>query len=47
MGKKRQTCEDQACEDQEQMFDAALSANDHPAYDRIIDYGATQHMIFE
>jgi hypothetical protein len=37
----------QACEDQEQMFVAALSANDHTAYDWIIDFGATQHMTFE
>ncbi len=37
----------QACEDQEQMFVATLGANDHTTYDRIIDFGATQHMTFE
>ncbi len=37
----------QACEDQERMFIAALSANDHTAYHWIIDSGATQHMTFE
>jgi len=37
----------QACEDQEQMFVAAFSANDHTTYDWIIDFGATQHMTFE
>jgi hypothetical protein len=29
------------------MFVVALSANDHMAYDWIINFGATQHMIFE
>ncbi len=33
----------QACEDHEQMFVAALSANDHTTYDWIVDSGATQH----
>jgi hypothetical protein len=37
----------QACEDQEQMFVVALSANDHTAYHWIIDSGTTQHMTFE
>jgi hypothetical protein len=37
----------QACEDHEQMFVAALSANDHTTYDWIVDSGATQHMTFE
>ncbi len=37
----------QACEDHEQMFVAALSANDHTTYDWIVDFGATQHMTFE
>jgi hypothetical protein len=37
----------QACEDQEQMFVAAFGANDHTAYDWIIDSSATQHMTFE
>ncbi len=37
----------QACENQEQMFVAALSANEHTAYDWIIDFGSTQHMTFE
>jgi hypothetical protein len=37
----------QACDDQEQMFVAALSANDHTAYDWIIDFDATQHLTFE
>jgi succinate dehydrogenase flavin-adding protein (antitoxin of CptAB toxin-antitoxin module) len=37
----------QACEDQKQMFVAALSVNDHTMYDWIIDFGsATQHMTF-
>jgi hypothetical protein len=31
----------QACEDHEQMFVAALSANDHSTYDWIVDSGAT------
>jgi hypothetical protein len=30
----------QACEDHEQVFVAALSANDHTTYDWIVDYGA-------
>jgi hypothetical protein len=37
----------QVCEDQEQMFVAALSANDHTTYDWIIDFSATQHMTFK
>jgi hypothetical protein len=37
----------QACEDHEQMFVAALSANDHTTYDWIVDSGATQHMTFQ
>jgi hypothetical protein len=37
----------QACEDHEQMFVAALSANDHTTYDWIVDSGATQNMTFE
>jgi len=37
----------QACEDQKQMFVAALSANDHTTYDWIIDSSATQHMTFK
>jgi len=37
----------QVCEDHEQMFIAALSANDHTTYDWIVDYGATQHMTFQ
>ncbi len=37
----------QACEDHEQMFVVALSANDHTKYDWIVDSGATQHMTFE
>jgi hypothetical protein len=37
----------QACEHHEQMFVAALSANDHTMYDWIVDLGATQHMTFE
>ncbi len=37
----------QACEDHEQMFVVALSANDHTTYDWIIDFGATQHMTFK
>ncbi len=37
----------QACEDHEQMFVAALSANDHTTYDWIVDSDATQHMTFE
>jgi hypothetical protein len=34
----------QACEDHEQMFVVAFSANDHTTYDWIVDFGATQHM---
>jgi hypothetical protein len=37
----------QACDDQEQMFVTALSANDHARNNWIIDFGATQHMTFE
>ncbi len=37
----------QACEYQEQMFVAALGANDHTTYNWIIDSNATQHMTFE
>jgi len=37
----------QACEDHEQMFVLALSANDHTIYDWIVDSGAMQHMTFE
>ncbi len=37
----------QACEDQEQMFVATLSANDHMTYNWIVDFGTTQHMTFE
>jgi len=37
----------QAYEDHEQMFVAALNANDHTTYDWIVDLGATQHMTFE
>ncbi len=37
----------QACEAQEQMFVATLSANDHMAYHWIIDSSATQDMTFE
>ncbi len=37
----------QACENQEQMFVAALGANDQTTYDWIIDFGATKHMTFE
>jgi PAB1-binding protein PBP1 len=37
----------QACEDQEPMFVAALSANDHTAYHWIINSSATQYMTFE
>jgi len=37
----------QACDDQEQMFVTALSANDHGRNDWIIDSSATQHMTFE
>ncbi len=37
----------QACEDHEKMFIAALSANDHTTYDWIVDSGATQRMTFE
>jgi len=44
---KEKVNQDQACEDHEQMFVAALSANDHTTYDWIVDLGATQHMTFE
>ncbi len=37
----------QACEDHEQVFVAALNANDHITYDWIVDFGATQHMTFQ
>jgi hypothetical protein len=37
----------QACQDQEQMFIVALSANDHRTYNWIINFGATQHMTFK
>ncbi len=37
----------QACEDHEQMFVVALTANDHTTYDWILDSGAKQHMTFE
>jgi hypothetical protein len=37
----------QACENQEQMFVAALNVNDHTTYHWIIDSSATQHMTFE
>ncbi len=37
----------QACEDHEQMFVAALNANDHTTYDWIVDSGPTQHMTFQ
>jgi len=37
----------QACEDHEQVFVAALSANDHTTYDWIVNSGATQHMTFQ
>jgi hypothetical protein len=37
----------QACEDQEQMFVTALSANDHTTYDWIFDSDATQQMTFQ
>ncbi len=37
----------QACEDHEQVFVAALNANDHTTYDWIVDSGATQHMTFQ
>jgi hypothetical protein len=37
----------QVRDDQEQMFVAALGANDHTTYDWIIDSSATQHMTFE
>ncbi len=37
----------QACDDQEQMFVTALSANDHVRNDWIIDSGVMQHMTFE
>jgi hypothetical protein len=31
----------QACEDHEQMFVAALIVNDHTSYDWIVNFGAT------
>ncbi len=37
----------QACDDQEQRFVIALSANDHARNYWIIDSGATQHITFE
>jgi hypothetical protein len=37
----------QACEDHEQMFVAALSANDHTTHDWIVESDATQQMTFE
>jgi hypothetical protein len=37
----------QACENHDQIFVAALSVNDHTMYDWIVDSGATQHMTFE
>jgi hypothetical protein len=37
----------QACEDHEQVFVAALNANDHTTYDWIVDSGGTQHMTFQ
>jgi hypothetical protein len=37
----------QACEDHEKMFVAALNVNDHTTYDWIVDYGAMQHMTFQ
>jgi len=37
----------QTCDDQEQMFVTALSANDHVRNDWIINSGVTQHMTFE
>jgi hypothetical protein len=37
----------QACEDHEQVFVAALSANDHTTYDWIVDSDTTQHMTFQ
>jgi hypothetical protein len=37
----------QVYEDHEQIFVAALSANDHTMYDWIIDSDATQHMTFQ
>jgi len=35
------------CEDHEQMFVVALSANDHTTYDWIVNSGAMQHMTFQ
>ncbi len=37
----------QACEDHEQMFVAALNANDHTTYDWIVDSDVLQHMTFQ
>jgi hypothetical protein len=37
----------QACEDHEQMFFVALSANDHITFDWIVNSGAMQHMTFK
>jgi hypothetical protein len=37
----------QICEDHEQMFVAALSANDHTTYDWNVNSSATQHMTFK
>ncbi len=37
----------QACEDHEQMFIVALSANGHTMYDWIVNSSATQHMTFQ
>jgi len=37
----------QVYEDHEQMFIAALSANDHTTYDWIVNFSAMQHMTFE
>jgi hypothetical protein len=42
--KKRQN---QACEDQGQVFDVALNVNDHTTYDWIINSHITQHMTFK
>ncbi len=36
----------QACEDHEEMFITALSANDHTTCDWIVNFSATQHMTF-
>jgi len=37
----------QACEDHEQVFVVALSANDHTTYNWIVDSGAMQQMTFQ